>query len=192
MTTRPLPAPSKCKSGRFNAWGHSSKHRMTLWRWWSRGPIMPPHIFEVGLKVITKLYLDVLKSDPLLKSDGRWQTLGLTAGLGGGPQVQRNPSFVPFSHWPPLPSTWTRWTTSFSHTSRSSPTWPPTTPKSAWSPPSAVYSSSSRQRLWKRHGPSSGSVSRRCFRLKVATLNRCQLYYIIKLPELIFLIKVLK
>ena len=43
--------------------------------------------------------------------------------------------FVPFSHWPPPPSTWTRWTT---------------------------------------------------------TLNRCQLYYIIKLPELIFSIKVLK
>ena len=29
-------------------------------------------------------------------------------------------------------------------------------------------------------------------RLKAATLNRCQLYYIIKLPELIFSIKVLK
>ena len=29
-TTGPLPAPSKCKSGRFNAWGHSSTHRTTL------------------------------------------------------------------------------------------------------------------------------------------------------------------
>ena len=28
----------------------------------SEGHIMPPHIFEVGLKVITKVYLDVLKS----------------------------------------------------------------------------------------------------------------------------------
>ena len=28
----------------------------------SEGPIIPPHIFEVGLKVNTKLYLDVLKS----------------------------------------------------------------------------------------------------------------------------------
>ena len=28
----------------------------------SEGHIMPPHIFEVGLKVNTKLYLDVLKS----------------------------------------------------------------------------------------------------------------------------------
>ena len=28
----------------------------------SEGHIMPPHIFEVGLKVNTKVYLDVLKS----------------------------------------------------------------------------------------------------------------------------------
>ena len=35
MTTGPLLAPSKCKSGRFNARGHSSTHRTTLWRWWN-------------------------------------------------------------------------------------------------------------------------------------------------------------
>ena len=35
MTTGPLPASSKCKSGRFNSSGHSSTHRKTLWRWWS-------------------------------------------------------------------------------------------------------------------------------------------------------------
>ena len=92
---------------------------------------------------------------------------------------------------PHPPPTWTRWTTSFGHRSRTS-TWPPTTPKPAWSPPSTEYSLSSRQRLWKRHAPSSGSVSRRCLRLKEATLNWCQLYYIIKLAELIFSIKVLK
>ena len=86
---------------------------------------------------------------------------------------------------PPPPPTWTRWTSSFGHTSRTSP-WPP------WSLPYAEYSPSFRQRLWKRHAPSSGSVSRRWLRLKAATLNRCQLYYIIKLPELIFSIKVLK
>ena len=62
---------------------------------------------------------------------------------------------------PPPPSTWTRWTTSFGHTSRTSPTWPRTTPKLAWSPPSTEYSPSSRQRLWKRLAPSSGSASRR-------------------------------
>ena len=93
---------------------------------------------------------------------------------------------------PPPPPTWTHWTTSFGHTSRTSPTWPPTTPKPAWSPPSAEYSPSSRRRLWKRHAPSSGSVSRRWLRLKAATLNRCQLYYIMESPELIFSIKVLK
>ena len=93
---------------------------------------------------------------------------------------------------PPPPPTWTCWTTSFGHMSRTSPTWHPTTPKPAWLPSSAKYSPSSCRRLWKRHAPSSGSVSRRWLRLKTATLNRCQLYYIIKLPELIFLIKVLK
>ena len=73
----------------------------------------------------------------------------------------------------PSPSpTWTRWTTSFGHTARTSPTWPPTTPKPDWSPPSVEYSLSSRRHLWKRHAPSSGSVSRSWLRLK--------------LPELIF------
>ena len=86
-----------------------------------------------------------------------------------------------------LPSspTWTRWNTLFGHTSR-------TSPKLAWSLPSAKYSPSSCRRLWKRHAPNSGSVSRRWLRLMAVTLNRCQLYYIIKLPELIFSIKVLK
>ena len=45
--------------------------------------------------------------------------------------------------------------------------------------------------LMEKHAPSSGSVSRQWLRLKAATLNRCQLYYIIKLPKLIFSIKVL-
>ena len=88
---------------------------------------------------------------------------------------------------PSPPPTWTRWTTSFGHTSRTSPTWPPTTPKLAWSPPSAEYSPSSRWCLWKMHASSSRSVSRRWLRQKeAATSNRCQLYYIIKLAELIF------
>ena len=58
MTTGPLPVPSKCKSGRFNAWGH----RRPFGDGGVEGHIMPPHIFEVGLKVNTKVYLDVLKS----------------------------------------------------------------------------------------------------------------------------------
>ena len=42
--------------------------------------------------------------DPLVQSGDRWQTLGVAAGLGAGPQVQRDPDFVPFSHWPPSSS----------------------------------------------------------------------------------------
>ena len=113
--------------------------------------------------------------DPLVQSGGRWQTLGVEAGLDAGPQVQRDPRLasegvlrlcILLSLAPP-PPTWTHWTTSFRHTSTTSPTWPPTTPKPAWSPPSADYSPSSRRRMWKRHAPSSGSVSRRWLRLKV-------------------------
>ena len=209
MTTGPLPAPSKCKSGRFNAWGYSSTHRTTLRTATvmvfgvvsSEGHIMPPHIFEVGLKVNTKVYLDVLKSVVIpwcnQVAGGRpwmWQQDSAPAHKSKETQswLQECYDFLPFSHWPPPPPTWTRWTTSFGHTSRTSPTWPPTTPKPAWSLQSAEYLPSSRLRLWKRHASSSASVSRWWLRLKAATLNRCLLYYIIKLPELIFSIKLLK
>ena len=62
----------------------------------SEGHIMPTHIFEVGLKVNTKVYLDVLKSVvvPLVQSGGRWKTLGVAARLGAGPQVQRDPGLA--------------------------------------------------------------------------------------------------
>ena len=168
----------------------------------SEGHIMPPPIFEVDLNVSTKVYLDVLKSVVIPWSN---------QVAGGRPWVRPQDSvpahksketqawlqkecydFVPFSQNPPPPPTRTRWTTSFGHTSTTSQTWPPTTLKPAWRPPSIEYSPSSHRRLWKRHAPSSGSVSRRWLRLKAATLNRCQLYYIIKLPELIFSIKVFK
>ena len=69
-------------------------------------------------------------SDRLVQSGGRWQTLGVAAGLGAGPQVQRDPGFASngvlrlctLSHCPPPLPTWTRWTTSLGHTSRTSPT----------------------------------------------------------------------
>ena len=61
------------------------------------------------------------------------------------------------------------------------------------SQPDRRHPPSSRWSLWKRHAPSSRSVSRRELRLKAAILNRCRLYYyMIKLPELIFSLKVLK
>ena len=70
MTTGPLPASSK-----FQIWiatnnrdvprGMKTKFPATVMVFGvvsSEGHIMPPHIFEVGLKVNTKVYLDVLKS----------------------------------------------------------------------------------------------------------------------------------
>ena len=66
MTTGPLPAPSKCKSGRFNMPRvMKTKFPATVMDFGvvsSEGHIMPPHIFEVGLKVNTKVYLNVMKS----------------------------------------------------------------------------------------------------------------------------------
>ena len=66
MTTGPLPAPSKCKSGQFNGPRViKTKFPATVMVFdvvSSEGHIMPPHIFEVDLKVNTKVYLDVLKS----------------------------------------------------------------------------------------------------------------------------------
>ena len=159
------------------------------------------HLTSSKSKVNTKVYLDVLKSVVI-----PW----CNQVAGGRPWVRQQDSvpahksketqawfqkecydFVPFSHWslsfPDLnPLDYFVW--SYFHMLRTSPTLPPTTPK----PPSAEYSPSSRRRLWKRHAPSSGSVSRWWLRLKAATLNRCLLYYIIKLPELIFAIKLLK
>ena len=77
----------------------------------SEGHIMLPHIFEVGLKVNTKVYVDVLKSVVI-----PW----CNQVAGGRPWVLQQDSapahkskktqdwlhkecydFVPFSHWPP-------------------------------------------------------------------------------------------
>ena len=158
--------------------------------------IMPYHILEVGLKVNTKVYLDVLKSVLIpccnQVAGGRpwvWQQDSTPAYMSKETQAWLQKEcydFVPFSHWPPPPPDlnpldYFVWSCVENITNMTSPT-----PKPAWSPPSAEYSPSSRRRLWKRHAPSSGSVSRRWLGLKAAPLNRCQLYYIINLPELIF------
>ena len=203
MTTGPLPAPSKCKSVRFNTLGHSSTHRTTLWRRWSG-----------SRRLRTSCHLTSSKS--AWKSTKKctwmcwrvWWSPGAirwpVADPGYGSRnlhrptspkrlrlgFRRSPTTLyPSLTGPTPPSTWTHWTTLFGHTSRTSPA---TTPKTVWEPPSAEYSPNSRRRLWKRFAPSSGSVSRRWLRLKAAILNRWHPYYIIKLPELIFSINVLK
>ena len=156
-----------------SAWKSTPKCTWMCWRvWWSPGAIKWP------------------VADPGHGSRTRcWPTSPKRPRLG----FRRSTTtlYPSFTGLPP-PPTWTRWTTLFGHMLRTSPTWPPTTPKPAWSPLSAGCLPSSRWHLWKRHAPSSRSVSRRWLRLKAAILNWCQLYYIIKLPKLIFLIKVLK
>ena len=61
----------------------------------SEDHIMSPHIFEVGLKVNTKVYLDVLKSVVIpwcnQVAGGRPK---VAVGLGAGPQVQRDPGLA--------------------------------------------------------------------------------------------------
>ena len=107
----------------------------------SEGHIMPPHIFEVGLKVNIKVYLDVLKSVVIpwcnQVAGGRpwvWQQDSVLAHKSKETQAWLQQECYNFSNWPPPPLTWTRWTTLFGHTLRTSPTWPSTTPKPAWSP----------------------------------------------------------
>ena len=151
MTIEALPAPSKCKSGRFNVPRvMKTKFPATVMVFGvvsSKGHIITPHLFEVGLKVNTKMYMDVLNivvipwcnqvagSRPWV-----WQQDSAPAHKSQETVVWLQKEcydFVPFSHWPPSFPTLTRWTTSFVHTSRTSTTWHPTTPKPAWSPPSA-------------------------------------------------------
>ena len=209
MTTGPLPAPSKCKSGLPRITG-------TFPGWWKQS-------FRLRLWSLVRFQVRATSSH-LTSSKSAWKSPPKctwmcwrvwwspcairwpVADPGCGSRTRRRPTSLKRprlsfrrsattlypSLTAPSSPTWTRLTTSFGHTSRTPPTWPPTTPKPTWSLLSAEYSPSSRRRLWKKHAPSFGSVSRRWLRLTVSTLNRCQLYYIIKLPELIFSIKVLR
>ena len=76
----------------------------------SEGHIMPPHIFEVSLKVNTKVYLDVLKSMLIpwcnQVAGGRpwvWQQDSALVHKSKETQawLQECYNFVPFSHWLP-------------------------------------------------------------------------------------------
>ena len=145
MTTGPLPAPSKCKSGlpritgtsqgdenKVSGYGHGLwcgfKCTCMCWRvWWSPGAIRWP-VADPGCGCRTR----------------RRPTSPKRPWLG----FRRSATTLyPSLTGHPPPPTWTRWTTSFGPKSRKSPTWPPTTPKPAWPTPSAEYSPSSRRRL---------------------------------------------
>ena len=199
MTKGPLPAPSKCKSERSNVPRVMKiKFPATVMVFGvvsSEGHIMPSHIFEDGLKVNTKVYLDVLKSVVI-----PW----CNQVAGGRPWVRQQDSapahksketkawlqkecydYVPFSYWPPPPPDLNQLVIRREHHQHDLP--------QHQIQPDRRHPPSSCRRLRKRYAPSSGSVSRRWLRLEAAaTLNRCQLFYIIEFSELIFSIKVLK
>ena len=81
----------------------------------SEGQIIPPHIFEVGLKVNTKVYLDVQKSVGIpwcnQVAAGRswvWQQDSAPAHKSKETQAWLQKEcydLVPFTHWPPAPPT---------------------------------------------------------------------------------------
>ena len=114
MTTEPFPAPSKCKSGRFNVPRvMKTKFPATVMVFGvvsSEGHIKLPHIFEVGLKVNTKVYLDVLKSVVIpwfnqVASDRPWAWQQDSTPVHKSKETQawlqkECYDFRPFSHWP--------------------------------------------------------------------------------------------
>ena len=115
MTTEPLPAPSKYESGRFNVPRvMKTKFPATVMVFGvvsNEGRIMPPHIFEVGLKVNAKVYLDVLRSVVIpwcnQMASGRpwvWQQDSTPAHKSKETQAWLQKEcyvYVPFSHCPP-------------------------------------------------------------------------------------------
>ena len=140
MTTGPLLAPSKCKSGlpritgtcpgwwkqsfrlrlwslvwfqvrasschltsSKSAWKSTPKCTWMCWRvWWSPGAIRWP-VADTGCGSRTRCQPTSLKR----------------------PRRSATTMYLSLTGPPPPPPTWTRWTTSFGHTSRTSPTWPP-------------------------------------------------------------------
>ena len=97
MTTGPFPAPSKCKSGLFNVpkvmKNKVSGYGYGLWCGFKWGPHrVTSHLrsrLESQHQSVPRCAEEY--DDPLVQSGGRWQTLGVAAGLGAGPQVQRDP-----------------------------------------------------------------------------------------------------
>ena len=100
MTTGPLPAPSKCKFGRFNMprvnENKVSGYGYGLWYGFKWGPHHATSYLRSRLESQHQSVPGCAEEcgDPLVQSGGRWQTLGVAAGLGTGPQVQRDPGLA--------------------------------------------------------------------------------------------------
>ena len=101
MTTWPLLAPSKCKSGlpritgMYRGWWKQS-FRLRLWFMvWFQVRASSSHLrsrLESQHHSVPGCAEEC--GDTLVQSGGRKQTLGVAAGLGVGPQVQRDPGLA--------------------------------------------------------------------------------------------------
>ena len=117
---------------------------MTLWRWWSGGPKLrtppgrpgPRSSSRRPRQSLMKLPSGLFGRLPEISASHtqlwthvwrRIRSVGSTDAKKGQilTEKTKNPRQIKSVRL----LTWTRWTTSFSHTSRTSPTWPPTTPK---------------------------------------------------------------
>ena len=99
MTTGPLPAPSKCKSGLPQITGMCPgwwKQSYGLWCCFKWGPHHDTSHLRSQLESQLQSVPGCVEEcgDLLVQSDGWWQTLGVAAGLGAGTQVQRDPGLA--------------------------------------------------------------------------------------------------
>ena len=100
MTTWPLPAPSKCKSGLPRITGTcpgwwKQSFRLRLWSlvWFQVRATSPLRSrLESQHQSVSGCAEEC--GDLLVQSGGRWQTLDAAVGLGTGPQVQRDPGLA--------------------------------------------------------------------------------------------------
>ena len=99
MTTGPLSTPSKWKFGLPQItgtcpgrWKQSFWLRYGLWCGFKWGPHHAPSHLQSQLESQHQSVPGCAEEcgDPLVQSGGWWQTLGVAAGLGAGPQVQRD------------------------------------------------------------------------------------------------------
>ena len=205
MTTGPLPAPSKCTSGlpRITGtcpgwWKQSFRLRLWSLMWFQVRATSCHHTSSKSAWKSTPKCIWMLIPWCNQLAGGRpwvWQQDLAPAHKSKETQAWLQKEcldFVPFSHWPPsspdlnLLDYFVWWyvknITNMTSQNTKASLIAAIRRVFAQLSPALVEKASSKFRI------STGSV----LRLKAASLNRSQLYYIVKLPELIFSIKVLK
>ena len=104
MTTGPLPAPSKCKSGLpritgTRPWWWKLSFRLRLWSLVLGFKLRPHHTTSHLRSRLESQYQSVSGcaeecGEPLVQPGGWWQTLGVAAGLSAGPTSPKKPGLA--------------------------------------------------------------------------------------------------